>query len=104
MDPVQVRLDELLKGLESQESMIKTLQPTQIPLNEDSQETAWWTTEATEPQRQTDDDAWWNGNDQWTGQGWSQSWNNWSKCVLEQHQANEQSHDCADEQRRRKTF
>ena len=78
VDPVQARLDELLRRLERQESLIRTLQATQIPVNEDAPETAWWTTETTEPQRQLDDDAWWNGNDQWTGQGWSQSWNNWS--------------------------
>ena len=31
-----------------------------------------------EPLRQPDDDAWCNGKDRWTGQGGSQSWNNWS--------------------------
>ena len=61
LDPMQACLDELLRRLESQESMIRTLQATQVPLNEDSQETAWWTTETTEPQRQPDDDAWWKG-------------------------------------------
>ena len=44
VDPVQARLDELLRRLESQESLIRTFQATQVPLNEDSQETAWWTT------------------------------------------------------------
>ena len=74
LDPMQARLDELVRRLESQESLIRTLQTTQVPLNEDTQETAWWTTEAAEPQ-QKPDDAWWNGYDQWTGQGWSQGWN-----------------------------
>ena len=77
-DPVQARLDDLFRNLGSQESLIRTLQATQIPLIEDSPGAAWWTTEATELQRQPDDDAWWNGNDQRTGQGWSQSWKNWS--------------------------
>ena len=63
VDPVQARLDELLRRLESQESLIRTLQATHIPLKEDSQETAWWTTEATRPQQQPDEDAWWNGDD-----------------------------------------
>ena len=67
---MQARLDELLRRLESQESLIRTLQATQVPLNEDTQEAAWWTTEAAEPQQQFDD-AWWNGYDQWTGQDWS---------------------------------
>ena len=78
LDPMQVRLDELLRRLESRESLINTLQATQVPLNEDSQEIARWTTETTEPQQQPEDDAWWNGYDQWTGQGWSQGWNTWS--------------------------
>ena len=78
VDPVQALLDELLRRLECQESLIRTPRATQIPLNEDWQETDWWTPEATEPQRQTDDDAWWNGSDQSTGQGWSHSWHNWS--------------------------
>ena len=77
LDPMQARLDEL-RRLESQESLVRTLQATQVPLNEDTQETAWWTTEAAEPQQQPDD-AWWNGYDQWTGQGWNQGWNCWSK-------------------------
>ena len=68
---------KLLRRLESQESLVRTLQDIQVPLNEDPQETAWWTTEAAEPQQQPDD-AWWNGYDQWTGQGWSQGWNIWS--------------------------
>ena len=70
LDPMQARLDELLRRLESQESLIRTLQATQVPLNEDTQEAAWRTTEAAEPQQQFDD-AWWNGYDQWTGQDWS---------------------------------
>ena len=78
MDLVQARLDELLRRLESQESLIRTLQATQVSLHEEPPKTAWWTTEAKEPQRQRDDDAWWTRNGQWTGQGWSQSWNNWS--------------------------
>ena len=57
VDPAQAGLGELLRRLEILESLIRTLQATQIPLNEDSQETAWWTTEATEPQGQLDDDA-----------------------------------------------
>ena len=69
-DPMQARLDELLRRLESH-------QATQVPLNEDPQETAWWTTEAAEPQQQPDD-ALWNGYNQWTGQSWSQGWINWS--------------------------
>ena len=59
LDPMQARLDELLRRLESQESLIRTLQATQVVLNEDPQETAWWTTEVSEPQQQPDD-AWWN--------------------------------------------
>ena len=79
MDRVQARLDELLRRLESQESLNKrNLLATQIPPNQEQPETDWWRTEATEPQRQLDDDAWWNENDQWTGQGRSRSWNNWS--------------------------
>ena len=78
LDPMQARLDELLRRLESQESLVRTLQARQVPLNEDTQEAAWWTTEATEPQQQFYD-AWWNGYDQWTGQGWNQRWNFWSK-------------------------
>ena len=78
LDPIQARLDELMRRLESQESLIRTLQATQVPLNEDTQETTWWTKEAAEPQQQPDD-AWWNGYDQWTGQGWNY-WSNasWS--------------------------
>ena len=60
MDPVQVRLDELLRRLESQEFLIGTLPATQTPLNEEQPDTDWRTSEATEPQRQPDDDAWWN--------------------------------------------
>ena len=37
VDPVQARLNELLRRLESQESLVRTLQATQIPLQEDSQ-------------------------------------------------------------------
>ena len=59
--PMQARLFELLRRLECQESLIRTLQATQVLLNEDSQETAWWTTQTAEPQPQHDDDAWWNG-------------------------------------------
>ena len=40
LDPMHARLDEVLKRLESPESLIKTLQATQVPLNEDTQETA----------------------------------------------------------------
>ena len=43
LDPMQARLDELLRRLESQESLVRTLQATQVPLNEDTQEAAWWT-------------------------------------------------------------
>ena len=101
VDAVQTRLGELLgkfgkPGIPDQ----YTLQATQIPLNEEQPETDWWTTDATEPQRQKDDDAWWDGNHQWSGQGWSRS----SKCILGQHHANEQSHDCADVEWRRKTL
>ena len=78
MDPVQARLDEVLRRKESQESLIRILEATQIPLNEEQPETDWWTTEATEPHRQPHDEAWWNGNGQWTGQGWSRSWKNGS--------------------------
>ena len=77
VDPVQARLGVLLRRLESQESLIGTLQATQIPLDEEPPETAWWTTEATAPQLRPDDGVWCNGSDQWTGQGWSRSWNNW---------------------------
>ena len=31
LDPMQARLDELLRRLESQESLIRTLQATQVP-------------------------------------------------------------------------
>ena len=75
LDPMQARLDELLRRLENQESLVRTIQATQVLFSEDPQETAWWTTEAPEPQQQRDD-AWWNGCDQWTGHGWSQGWNN----------------------------
>ena len=37
LDPVQARLDELLRRLESQESLIRTLQATQVALNEGRQ-------------------------------------------------------------------
>ena len=57
LDPMQARLDELLRRLESQESLIRTLQAK-------TQESAWWTTETAEPQQQIDD-AWWNEYDQW---------------------------------------
>ena len=67
---MQTRLDELLRKLESQESLIRTFEATQVPLHEDTQETA-------EPQ-QRPNDAWWDGHDQWTVQGWSQGWNHWS--------------------------
>ena len=103
-DPVQARLDDLFRNLGSQESLIRTLQATQIPLIEDSPGAAWWTTEATELQRQPDDDAWWNGNDQRTGQGWSPKLEKLVECILEQRQANEQSHDCADVEWSRKTL
>ena len=76
LDLAQARFDELLRRLESQESLIRTLQATQIPLNAEKPETDWWTTEASEPQRRPDDDASWDGNGQRTGQGWSRSWNN----------------------------
>ena len=49
--PMQARLGEFLRRLENQESLIRTLQATQVPLNEDTQETAWWTKEAAEPQQ-----------------------------------------------------
>ena len=52
-------------------------------------------TKHTKKMPQQPDDAWRNGYDQWTGQGWSQGWNNLVECVLEQHQANAQSHDYA---------
>ena len=77
LDPMQARLVELLRRLESQESLVRTLQATQVPLIEDTQEAVWWTTEAAEPQQQIDD-TWWNEYDQWTGQGWNQGWNYWS--------------------------
>ena len=48
LDPMQARLGELLRRLESQESLVRTLQATQVPLNDDTQEAAWWTTEAAE--------------------------------------------------------
>ena len=97
MDPVQARLHELMRRWGSQQSLIRTLQATQIPLNEDPPETAWWTTEATELQRQPDDDAWWNGN------GGARA-GLLVGCILEQHQANEQSNGCADVEWRRKTL
>ena len=75
---MQARPDELLRRLENHESLIRTLQTTQVSLNEDVQETGRWTTETPQPQQQPDDDAWWYGSDQWNGRGWSQSWNNWS--------------------------
>ena len=34
LDPIQDRLDELLRRLENQESLIRTLQATQVPLGE----------------------------------------------------------------------
>ena len=39
VDPVQARLDELSRRLECQEFLIRTLQATQIPLNEEQPET-----------------------------------------------------------------
>ena len=78
LDPMQARLDELLRRLENQESLIRTLQATQVPLVEGVQETGWWTTETPQPQQQPDDDEWWYENDQWSGRGWSQGWNDWS--------------------------
>ena len=42
MDRVQARLDELLRRLESQESLIRTLLATQIPPNQEEPETDWW--------------------------------------------------------------
>ena len=78
VDPVQARLDELLRRLESQESLIKTLQATQVPLDEDVQEAGVWTEETPQSQQQSNDDAWWHENDQWNSRGWSQSWNEWS--------------------------
>ena len=80
LDPMQARLDELLRRLESQGFLVRTLQATQVPLNEDTPEAAWWTTEAGEPQQQFDD-AWWNGYDHWTGQGWNY-WSNASRNSL----------------------
>ena len=53
----KARLDELLRSLENQESLIRTLQSTQVPLAEDEQETGWWTTETPQPQQQPNDDA-----------------------------------------------
>ena len=53
LDPMQARLNELLRRLERQESLVKTLQA-----EDNTQEAAWWTTEAAEPQQQFDD-AWW---------------------------------------------
>ena len=77
VDPVQARLDELLRRLESQESLIRTLQATQVPLDEDVQAAGLWTTETPQPQQQPNDDAWWHDNNQWNSRGWSQSWNEW---------------------------
>ena len=42
MDRVQARLDELLRRLESQESVIRTLLAKQIPPNQEEPETDWW--------------------------------------------------------------
>ena len=58
LDPMQARLDELLRSLENQESLIRTFQATQVPLDERVQETGWWTTETPQPQQQPDDDEW----------------------------------------------
>ena len=104
LDPMQARLGELLRRMESQESLIRTLQATQIPLNEEQPETDWWTSEATEPQRRPDDDAWWNGYDQMDWSRLEPRLEQLVECVLEQHQANEQSHDCANVEWRRKTL
>ena len=41
LDPMQARLDELLRRFENQESLIRTLQATQVPLDEGVQETGW---------------------------------------------------------------
>ena len=82
VDPVQTCLDELLRRLAGQESLIRTFQATQIPLNEEQPETDSWTTEATEPQRRPDDDAWWNGNDQWTGHRLEPKLEQLAECIL----------------------
>ena len=36
LDPMQARFDELLRRLESQESLVRSLQVTQVLLNEDT--------------------------------------------------------------------
>ena len=46
-DPMQVRLDELLRRLESHESLIRTLQATQVLLNEDLDDASSRTTATT---------------------------------------------------------
>ena len=99
LDQVQIRLDELLRRLESQESLIRTLPATQVPLDEYVQETGWWTTETPQPEQQPNDDAWWHENDQWNGRGCRHRLEQLVLCVLEfpQRQANEQPLDCADE-------
>ena len=98
LDPMQARLDELLRRLKSQESLVRTLQATQVPLNDDTQKAAWWTTQ------QQYDGAWWSGYE-------SVDWSRLEprlellvECVLEQYQANEQSHDRANMERRRETL
>ena len=99
---MQARLDELLRRLESQESLVRTLQATQVPLNEDTQEAAWWTTEAAEPQQQFND-AWWLGMISRLAR-LEPRLELLVECVLEQYQANEQSHDCANVEWRRETL
>ena len=51
LDPAQARFDELLRRLESQESLIKALQATQVPLNAEKPETDC----AQKPQNHSDD-------------------------------------------------
>ena len=87
LDPIQARLDELLRRLENQESLIRTLQATQVPLDENVQDTGWWTTETPQPQQQPHDDAWWHENDQWNDRVWSQGWNDWSSLSWSFHNA-----------------
>ena len=91
MGPVQARLDELSRRLERHDSLIRTFQATQIPFNEESPETAWWTTEATEPQRQPDDDA--CGKEMISGLAKAGAKaGTTGRMHREQHQANEKSH------------
>ena len=68
---METRLDELLRRLESQEHLIRTLQASRTPLTDEQPERDRWTTEAAELSGQQDDSAWRDADDYWSGHGWN---------------------------------